>query len=103
MGPVASMISSAMLMQVQTFKRGKRTEAGVEGDPLGEGRNEQGMEALSSEDRGKALKTRATFWCYTFCSLGCLWTLTWGYGSFCPPAPKQAEELLTEGLRQRLL
>lgn len=31
MGPVASMISSAMLMQVQTFKRGKGIEAGVEG------------------------------------------------------------------------
>lgn len=31
MGPVASMISSAMLMQVQTFKRGKGIEAEVEG------------------------------------------------------------------------
>lgn len=29
---------------------------------MGEGRNEQWMEALSSEDRGKALNTGATFW-----------------------------------------
>lgn len=31
MGPVVSMISSAMLMQVQTFERGKGSESGVKG------------------------------------------------------------------------
>lgn len=95
MGPVASMISSAMLMQVQTFKRGKGIEAGVEGS-LGRGQ------------RLCLLKTGERLWVLGLpfgvcCSLGWSWTLTWGYGPFYPPAPRQAEELLTEGVRQRLL
>lgn len=87
MGPVASMISSAMLMQVQTFKRGKGIEAGVEGS-LGRGQ------------RLCLLRTGEMLWVLGLpfgvcCSLGWSWTLTWDYGPFCPPAPRQAEELLT--------
>lgn len=91
MEPVASMISSAMLMQVQTFKRGKRVEAG-----MGEGRKE-GMEALSSEDRGKALNTGATFWCLLQPRL--ILDTNLGLWALQPPPPRQADKLLTGEMR----
>lgn len=70
-------------------------------DPSGGGRNGGGMEALSSEDGGRPWMPGLPFG--ACCSLGWSWMLTWGYGHLYPPAPSQAEELLIEGMRQRLL
>lgn len=101
MGPVASMISSAMLMQVQTFKRGKGIEAGVEGS-LGRRQKWTRDGGFVFWGQGKGFE----YWGYLLVFVAA-WAdhghWPWGYGPFYPPAPRQAEKLLTEGMRQRLL
>lgn len=63
-------------------------------DPLGEGKSEQGMEALSSEGREKALNTRGCHWCLL--QPGQTVDIDQGLWALLPPS---SWELLTEGMR----